>query len=157
MGGPASLMDPILERRLLGQGWTSRILQRILHSLLTNAESVDEVARARKEYARRRRAAVRALSHEGVTVGGVDGIKLGAEGDIVTGLAQAIAPFQITILSPGNVHEQVDGSGRVGNENPEFGEAYIHVVAAIVVIMRAAQKPVALIVARGDQRVMAAR
>jgi DNA-binding transcriptional MocR family regulator len=76
VGGPAALLDPVLERRLLGQGWTSRLLQQILLDLLTDAESVTAVVRARREYARRRRLVTDALRREGVDLGTGDGINL---------------------------------------------------------------------------------
>jgi DNA-binding transcriptional MocR family regulator len=76
VGGPAAILDPILERRLLGQGWTSRLLQHLLLDLLRDPASIAAVARARKEYARRRRLVSDALRREGVDVDGVDGINL---------------------------------------------------------------------------------
>ena len=76
VGGPAGLLDPILERRLLGQGWTSRLLQRLLHALLTDAASVAAVDAARAEYARRRRAVVTALNDAGVPLPAGDGINI---------------------------------------------------------------------------------
>ncbi|GIE90655.1 aminotransferase class I/II-fold pyridoxal phosphate-dependent enzyme [Actinoplanes regularis] len=65
--GPATVLDPILERRLLGQGWTSRLLQHLLFSLLTDPASVAAVRTARDEYARRRR-----LIHDGLRTAGID-------------------------------------------------------------------------------------
>ncbi|GAA2702758.1 GntR family transcriptional regulator [Actinoplanes palleronii] len=65
--GPATVLDPILERRLLGQGWTSRLLQRLLFSLLTDPPSVTAVRAARDEYARRRR-----LIGDGLRSAGID-------------------------------------------------------------------------------------
>lgn len=76
MSGPADVLGPLVARRQQGQGWSSRLLQRILHSLLTDAEAVAAVAAARTEYARRRAAVVDALAHHGVPVGGTDGINI---------------------------------------------------------------------------------
>ncbi len=76
VGGPAAVLDAVLERRLLGQGWTSRILQRLLYALLTTPRTIEQVDHAREEYARRRRAAVRALAREGIEIDGVDGINI---------------------------------------------------------------------------------
>ncbi|BCJ46389.1 GntR family transcriptional regulator [Actinoplanes ianthinogenes] len=67
VSGPATVLDPILERRLLGQGWTSRLLQRLLFSLLTDPASVAAVRAARDEYARRRR-----LIRDGLRSAGID-------------------------------------------------------------------------------------
>lgn len=76
LGGPASLVDPVVDRRFLGQGWTSRLLQRVLVDLLTHAPSVRAVQRARHEYARRRTAISGALAGAGVPVGGKDGLNI---------------------------------------------------------------------------------
>jgi DNA-binding transcriptional MocR family regulator len=76
VAGPASLLDPVLERRLLGQGWTSRLLQGLLLHLLTDPASVTAVAAARDEYARRRRLVVTALHASGVSLPDGDGLNI---------------------------------------------------------------------------------
>ncbi len=76
VGGPAAVLDPVLERRLLGQGWTSRLLQHLLLTLLTDDASVTAVRRARDEYARRRRLVVDGLRAHGVDLPAGDGLNL---------------------------------------------------------------------------------
>ncbi len=76
VAGPRSLVGSIVERRRLGQGWTSRLLQRLLLDLLTRPASIKRVERARAEYARRRRLLVEALAHHGIAVGGKDGVNV---------------------------------------------------------------------------------
>ena len=76
VGGPKALIDSVVERRRLGQGWTSRLLQRVLLDLLTQAPSIAQVERARTEYARRRRLLVDALATQGMSVGGKDGVNV---------------------------------------------------------------------------------
>lgn len=76
MSAPSELMDDLLARRQIGQGWSSRLLQRILLHLLTDPVVVAEVDKAREVYAERRRAMVEALREHGVEVGGGDGINL---------------------------------------------------------------------------------
>jgi DNA-binding transcriptional MocR family regulator len=76
LGGPTELLRDALARRQLGQGWSSRLLQRILVGLLTDDEAVTHVGRARHEYARRRSALVTALGGHGVDVRGSDGLNL---------------------------------------------------------------------------------
>ena len=76
VSGPAAILDPILERRLLGQGWTSRLLQHLLLDLLRDPVSIAAVAKARREYARRRRLVAEALRRDGLDVNGTDGINL---------------------------------------------------------------------------------
>jgi DNA-binding transcriptional MocR family regulator len=76
LSAPRDVIENLSGRRQLGQGWTSRLLQRILLHLLTDAEPIAQVAHARQTYADRRRALVEALAHHGVTVGGVEGLNL---------------------------------------------------------------------------------
>ena len=76
MSAPASLADAIRERRLLGQGWTSRLLQAVLLDLLTRSSSREQIERARNEYADRRRRVTSALSGWGVETVGSDGLNL---------------------------------------------------------------------------------
>ncbi len=76
VAGPARFVDPLIERRFLGQGWTSRLLQRVLVDLLTDPSSVRTVRRARADYARRRRLIVTHLTGAGVAVGGSDGLNI---------------------------------------------------------------------------------
>jgi DNA-binding transcriptional MocR family regulator len=76
MSGPASLIADVRHLRQLGQGWSSRLLQRVLLDLLTDEQSRVAVAAARDEYARRRRAFVDALAARDVVVGGNDGLNV---------------------------------------------------------------------------------
>jgi DNA-binding transcriptional MocR family regulator len=76
VGGPAAVVDPMVERRYLGQGWSSRLLQSILLDLLTDPESRTLVAHARRTYAVRTATMVEALVARGVEVPGRDGINV---------------------------------------------------------------------------------
>ena len=76
MSGPGELLREVIHRRQLGQGWTSRLLQRMLLNLLTDPAAVADVDRARDEYTRRRVALVGALTSRGVQVAGGDGLNL---------------------------------------------------------------------------------
>lgn len=76
LGGPAEMVNRIVARRLLGPGWTSRMLQTILVDLLTAARSLDEVGEARRQYFARQSALVAALADHGVSVAVPDGINL---------------------------------------------------------------------------------
>ncbi|MGY0499813.1 aminotransferase class I/II-fold pyridoxal phosphate-dependent enzyme [Nocardia sp. FBN12] len=75
-GGPASLLDPVVERRMLGPGWSSRLLQRVLLTMLRDGDACATVAGARLEYRRRAMALRRALAVHGVTLATGDGINL---------------------------------------------------------------------------------
>lgn len=75
-GGPAALLDPVVERRMLGPGWSSRLLQRILLTMLHDPAAEATVAAARREYRRRAGALRQALARHGVEVTTGDGINL---------------------------------------------------------------------------------
>lgn len=76
VGGPARVVDPLIDRRFLGQGWTSRLLQSVLVDLLTHAASIRAVDSARQTYAQRRAAVVQVLASSGVSVPGKDGLNI---------------------------------------------------------------------------------
>ncbi|MCX6459519.1 MAG: aminotransferase class I/II-fold pyridoxal phosphate-dependent enzyme [Actinobacteria bacterium] len=74
VGGPAELIDRLVERRLLGPGWTSRMVQSLLVELLTDPDSIDVVAQARRTYAQRQRELAGALASCGLPLAAGDGI-----------------------------------------------------------------------------------
>jgi DNA-binding transcriptional MocR family regulator len=76
VSGPATVLDPILERRLLGQGWTSRLLQHLLLTLLTEPSSIAAVSAARDEYARRRRLITSGLAAAGIELPPGEGLNV---------------------------------------------------------------------------------
>jgi len=76
LSGPAAVIDPIVERRHLGQGWSSRLLQAILLDLLTSPESIAQVAHARREYQQRRDTLLASLARQSINVPGKDGLNV---------------------------------------------------------------------------------
>lgn len=76
VGGPATVLDALVARRMMGPGWTSRLLQHVLADLLTDAQAVDAVQHARRVYYGRQRALCAALAEHGVHVPPGDGINL---------------------------------------------------------------------------------
>lgn len=76
VGGPARVLDALVARRMLGPGWTSRLLQHVLVDLLTDPAAIDAVEHARRVYFARRRALTTALTMLDVHVDGGDGINL---------------------------------------------------------------------------------
>lgn len=76
VGGPATELDALVARRMLGPGWTSRLLQHTLADLLTDADAVERVAHARRVYFARQQALGDALGAHGVAVSPGDGINL---------------------------------------------------------------------------------
>ena len=74
VGGPARVIDPLVARRMLGPGWTSRLLQAALVELLTDPASIAAVRRARSAYASRSLAVRAGLAGRGVPSTPGDGI-----------------------------------------------------------------------------------
>ncbi|GAA4191887.1 aminotransferase class I/II-fold pyridoxal phosphate-dependent enzyme [Gryllotalpicola kribbensis] len=76
LGGPRPLVDRLVARRLLGPGWTSRMLQTVLLELLRDPLAVAEVGRARAVYAERQAALAAALAASGAVAPTGDGINV---------------------------------------------------------------------------------
>jgi DNA-binding transcriptional MocR family regulator len=76
LSAPGEIASRIQALRQLGQGWSSRLLQRLLLGLLTDLRSMRAVAHARDAYRERRALMVAALAGHGIGVGGSDGINL---------------------------------------------------------------------------------
>ena len=76
IGGPAGIVGAVADRRLLGPGWSSRLLQGVLLDLLTDPAATAQVAAARDAYAARRAALLTGLRDRGVTATAADGINL---------------------------------------------------------------------------------
>ncbi len=93
VGGPEGFMDRLVARRILGPGWTSRMLQTILYDLLTDATTVGQVAKARETYRERQIAVAAGMRAHGFDRPVADGINLwlpvAEERDAVVRLAAA--------------------------------------------------------------------
>jgi DNA-binding transcriptional MocR family regulator len=76
LGGPRALVDRIVARRLLGPGWTSRMLQSVLHELLTAPDSVAQVETARRTYDERQSAFADAMVRQGIPMRVGDGLNV---------------------------------------------------------------------------------
>ena len=126
IGGAGDVVAAVANRRLLGPGWSSRILQAVLLEMLDHAPTLDAVAAARDEYARRRAAVAEVLGARGVPTTGTDGINLWMEvsderSALLTLAAQGIGaapgePFRVhddrphlrvTVGLVGDDHEQL--------------------------------------------------
>ena len=105
VGGAGDVVTAVANRRLLGPGWSSRILQAVLLEMLDDEPTIATVANARVEYARRRRLVGAVLQSRDVAVTGTDGINLWMKvaderSALVTLAAQGIGaapgqPFQV--------------------------------------------------------------
>ena len=117
MSGPADLMRAVDARRHRGQGWSSRLLQRILLGLLTNSSAADQVRAAQHAYADRRGQFVEALTARGVEIRGSEGINVWVPvADETAAVAQlasqgigvsAGAPFAVLPGMPGHIRVTV--------------------------------------------------
>ncbi|OJF14359.1 aminotransferase-like domain-containing protein [Couchioplanes caeruleus] len=76
LGGPAEVITAVADRRLLGPGWSSRLLQAVLLDLLTSPEAAAQIEAARDTYTRRRTTLLRELAERGVSATAADGINL---------------------------------------------------------------------------------
>jgi len=76
LGGAGDVVRAVMNRRLLGPGWSSRILQALLLELLADPAMSDVLAHATATYARRRAVVAHVLREHGVDVGHGDGINL---------------------------------------------------------------------------------
>jgi DNA-binding transcriptional MocR family regulator len=79
IGGSADVIDPLVSRRMLGPGWTSRLLQAVLVELLTDPTAMAAVGRARSTYAARSLAVRAGLAGKGVVSTTGDGINAWVE------------------------------------------------------------------------------
>ncbi|MEO8519195.1 MAG: PLP-dependent aminotransferase family protein [Dermatophilaceae bacterium] len=129
MGGPSDLLREVIHRRELGQGWSSRVLQRVLLNLLTDPTAVADVDRARDEYTRRRAALVAGLTSRGVQVAEGDGLNLWVpvhdeSAAIVRLASQGVgvtpgSPFEV--IPDGGAHVRVT-AGLVSQGHDELAE-----------------------------------
>jgi DNA-binding transcriptional MocR family regulator len=141
IGGPASVLAAIADRRLLGPGWSSRLLQALLVDLLTDPASASQVWQARKVYAQRRESLLAALAAQGITATAADGINLwmtvaSQEAAVLSLAAHGIAvapgrPFEVSPLGADHVRVTV---GLVHND-------FEHLAEVLAAAARPPQKP----------------
>ena len=79
VGGRGDVVDPLIARRMLGPGWTSRLLQAVLVELLTDPGARASVERARSTYAVRSLSVRAGLARQGVVSTTGEGINAWVE------------------------------------------------------------------------------
>lgn len=79
VGGAGDIVRHVAARRMLGPGWSSRLLQAVLLELLRDPASVAAVGVARDTYSERRGTLTAYLDELGVCYTGTDGINLWVE------------------------------------------------------------------------------
>jgi DNA-binding transcriptional MocR family regulator len=135
--GPADVISPLADRRLLGPGWSSRLLQNVLLDLLTAPGTAQLLDQARAEYSRRRNALLEILARQGSRATADDGINLWLEvadqqAALVSLAANNIAvapgtPFEVTALGTPHLRVTVglvrDGFDELGKLLAEAARA----------------------------------
>ena len=101
IGGAAEVIDPLIARRMLGPGWTSRLLQAVLLDLLTHEDPQEQVRRARAAYARRGTLLREHLKDRGVETSPGDGINVWLSVDDERGALITLAASGIRV-APGS-------------------------------------------------------
>ena len=76
VGGAGDVVTGVANRRLLGPGWSSRILQALLVELLQDPATPEVMASARATYAHRREVVSAVLAGAGIAMAGTEGINL---------------------------------------------------------------------------------
>ena len=114
VGGAGEVVDALAARRLLGPGWSSRILQAVLLGMLRDAGTAEQITRARAVYAERRTAFARALGEHGIDAPSADGINhwVRVANEQATAIALAaqgigVAPGAPFLVRPGAQHVRV--------------------------------------------------
>lgn len=114
VGGAGDVVTAVANRRLLGPGWSSRILQALLLELLQDPATPDVMASARSAYARRRAIVSEVLAAARVEVSGNDGINLwmGVDDERSAAVALAargigVAPGEPFLVRPDDDHLRV--------------------------------------------------
>lgn len=110
IGGAGDVVNAVANRRLLGPGWSSRILQAVLVGLLADDSTATVLDHARSEYARRRRLVTDVLTEHHVPFTGGDGINLWMQVEdersaLITLAAQGVGaapgePFMVRVDDP---------------------------------------------------------
>ena len=111
IGGAGHIVSAVANRRLIGPGWSSRILQAVLVTMLGDPTTINQLALARDEYARRRELVTRVLDGRLIPYTGTDGINLWMRVNhersaLITLAAQGVgaAPGEPFMVRPTNDH-----------------------------------------------------
>lgn len=142
MGGPKDLMRAVSDLRQHGQGWTSRILQRILIELLTDERAVATVEHARSVYAHRRTQMVSALAAEGIDVAGSDGFNIWVPVADETSAVLALANRGIGVAPGAPFQANASAQPHIRITVSALDDGYEGVAAAIAEAARGSSRPV---------------
>ncbi|WP_270888863.1 aminotransferase-like domain-containing protein [Pedococcus sp. 5OH_020] len=121
MSAPPAVLHAVTARRLLGQGWSSRLLQQVLLGLLLDPDAQQQVRTAAATYAARRAHVVDGLRRRGVDVPGSEGINIWVPVHDETAAVMRLASQGIGV-APG-------APFRIGREP---GEGWVRVTVGLV-------------------------
>ena len=125
IGGPRELIERLVARRILGPGWTSRMLQTVLFDLLTDPTTVSAIDAARETYRARQVGLTTALARHGVVMAVPDGInlRLGVDDERNAVVQLAAAGIRVAAGTPFTVAAPTGGAS---------GDAFVRVTAGLV-------------------------
>lgn len=142
VGGCGDVVNAVANRRRLGPGWSSRILQALLVELLQDPSTADTMATARAAYAERRRAVAGVLGAHGVDMTGHDGINawIPVDDERVATVALAargigVAPGHPFLVRPDEDHVRVT-VGLLAHAGEDGGARLVEVSEAIAAAAR---------------------
>lgn len=142
VGGSGEVVNAVANRRRLGPGWSSRLLQAVLVELLQDPTTADAMAVARAAYAERRRAVAEVLTARDVEVTGHDGINawIAVDDERVATVALAargigVAPGHPFLVRPDDDHLRVT-VGLLVHDGPDGGARLVEVAEAIAAAAR---------------------
>ncbi len=111
VGGAGEPIGRLVRRRMLGPGWSSRLLQAVLAELLVNPTTAAAMTAAREAYSQRRDGLVAALVDRGVAASGNDGINVWVDVADERGAQVALAARGIGV-APGAPFLTSGGNGQ---------------------------------------------
>ena len=76
IGGPSEVIERVRARRMLGAGWSSRLLQLLLLDMLSDETVIEAIATARSVYTSRRKRFLERLRSHGIDLDDGDGLNL---------------------------------------------------------------------------------
>lgn len=76
IGGPSEVIERVRARRMLGAGWSSRLLQLLLLDMLSDETVIEAIATARSVYTSRRKRFLERLRTHGIDLDDGDGLNL---------------------------------------------------------------------------------
>jgi DNA-binding transcriptional MocR family regulator len=136
MSGPEDVIGAVTRLRQLGQGWSSRLLQRVLVELLSDSGTVRVVEQAAAAYADRRQRFAEVLAAHGIDRPVGDGLNAWVPVTDETGALVRLAAQGIGV-APGAPFRVLPDSGHVRVTVGLLGDRLEEVASAVAIAARA--------------------